>query len=364
MAERFTAFLTDADSRRTVQELDGEAEVRRGSVRSAARACQTEESADIVLVDLDGEQNPLAHMATLLRVCRPQSVILATGSENNVALANDLYRGGVFLYLPKPLDGADLTRGMGEVEAAHDEEPRADIQSSRLVFVLGKGAGTNTVTAVLARLAAERGRYVSCVDLDPNFGTLALALDTQPQRGLAQALQSAEGRVAVELVQARVSDRVNLVAHPFDQAGRDAGDDGLVDLMEGLSDQAHVIFACGASLAQVQRLRHMATNHVVVFEPTPAGVSIAARWLRILEGAPSMLVMNHARALPGLLSGEQLRAGLGDRSPDAEIPYLRNMARAMALGEPDRGVTRRERAEFDRILNPLVGLSSGEQEED
>ena len=364
MAAKFAAFLTDGDSRRTVEEMDAEAEVRRGSVRSAARACQTEESADIVLVDLDGEQNPLAHMATLLRVCRPQSVILATGSENNVALANDLYRGGVFLYLPKPLDAADLTRGMGEVEAAQDEEPRADIQSSRLVFVLGKGAGVNTVTAVLARLAAERGRYVSCVDLDPDFGTLALALDTQPQRGLAQTLQSTDGTVAVERVQARVSDRVNLVAHSFDQAGRESSDEGLVGLMDALSDQAHVIFACGASRAQVASLRHMATNHVVVFEPTPAGVSIAARWLRILEGAPSMLVMNHARALPGLLSDEQLRTGLGDRTPDAEIPYVRNMARAMALGEPDRGVTRREREQFERILNALVGLSSGEQEED
>ena len=180
-------------------------------------------------------------MATLLRVCRPQSVILATGSENNVTLANDLYRGGVFLYLPKPLDPADLTRGIGEVEAAQDEEPRADIQSSRLVFVLGKGAGANTMTAVLARLAAERGRYVSCVDLDPNFGTLALALDTQPQRGLAQALQNTDGPFAVERVQARVSERVNLVAHPFDQAGRESGDDGLVELMDALSDQAHVI---------------------------------------------------------------------------------------------------------------------------
>lgn len=363
MAAKFTAFLTDNDSRRTVRELDGEAEVRRGSVRSAARACQTEESADVVLVDLDGEQNPLAHMATLLRVCRPQSVILATGSENNVALANDLYRGGVFLYLPKPLDAADLSRGMVEVDAAQDEEPRSDIQTSRLVFVLGKGMGANTVTAVLARLAAERGRYVSCVDLDPNFGTLALALDTQPQRGLAQALQNADGPVAVERVQARVSERVNLVAYSFDQAGRQSGDDGLVPLMDALSDQAHVILACGASLADVERLRHMATNHLIVFEPTPAGVSVAARWLRILEGSPSMLVMNHARSLPGLLSDEQLRASLGDRTPDAEIPYLRNMARAMALGEPERGVSRREREQFERILNPLVGLGSAEQEE-
>ncbi|MXY55510.1 MAG: hypothetical protein F4029_09365 [Gammaproteobacteria bacterium] len=360
MAE-FTAFLSDADSRRVVREAAEQATVRRGTVRHAVQACQTEESADLLLVDLDGEQNPLAHMALLLQVCRPQTVILATGSENSVALANDLYRGGVFLYIPKPLDTSDLRRGMLEVEAAHDEEPRPEIQTSRLVLVLGKGMGANTVTALLARLAAERGRYVSCVDLDPNFGTLSLAFDTQPERGLAQTLQNPGGGFDIERLQARVSDRLGLIAHSYDQSGEPSGEEGLLGLVEALSTHAHMILACGASLAQVETLRHLATNHLIVFEPTPAGVSIAARWLRILEGATSTLIMNHARALPSLLGDEQLRTSLGDRTPDVEIPYLRNMARAMALGEPERAVSRRERELFDRILNPLVGLASGEE---
>jgi len=71
--------------------------------------------------------------------------------------------------------------------------------------------------------------------------------------------------------------------------------------------------------------------------------------------------MNHARSLPSLLGDEQLRTSLGQRAPDVEIPYLRNMARAMALGEPERAIARRERELFDRILNPLVGLASEEE---
>ena len=360
MAE-FTAFLNDADSRRVVRDADDQATVRRGTVRNAARACQTEESADVLLVDLDGEQNPLAHMALLLQVCRPQTVILATGSENNVALANDLYRGGVFLYLPKPLDANDLRRGMFEVEAAHDDEPRPEIQTSRLVLVVGKGMGTNTVTALLARLAGERGRYVSCLDLDPNFGTLSLAFDAQPERGLAQALQNPAGGFDIERLQARVSDRIGLIAHSYDQSGQRYSEDGLHGLVDALATHAHVILACGLSLDQVESLRHLTTNHLIVFEPTPAGVSIAARWLRILEGATSTLVMNHARSLQALLSDEQLRNSLGGRAPDVVIPYLKTMARAMALGEPERAISRRERDLLDRILNPLVGLASGEE---
>lgn len=363
MAAEFAAFLHDADSRRVVREMNPQATIRRGSVRNAARACQTEESADVLLVDLDGEHNPMVDMATLLQVCRPETTILATGSENNVTLANDLYRGGVFLYLPKPLDVSDLRRGMREVEAAHDEMPRPEIQTSRLVLVLGKGMGTNTVTALLARLAAARGRYVICLDLDADFGTLSLALDTPPERGLAQALQSADAGLAVDRLQARVSDRIGLIAHPFDQAGQRPNEDHLIDLIGNLSSHAHMVVACGMTPAHVEALRHLTTNHVVVFEPTPAGVSIAARWLRILDGAASTLIVNHARPLPTLLGQEQLRTSLGDRGPDLELPYIKNMARAMALGEPEQAFSKRERDAFDRILNPLVGLAAGDQAE-
>lgn len=365
MAEgEFAAFLSDGFSRRLLGELDVGARVRRGTVRDAARFWRNERSPDLVLVDLDGEQNPIVHVATLLRVCRPETVILATGSENNVALANDLYRGGVFLYLPKPLDAAGLRRAVDEVDVSHDDDARPEIQASRLLLVLGDGMGTNTVTTLLARIAAERGRYVSCLDLDRNFGTLALALNTEPGRGLMQALQREdEGPVGIEQLQARVSPRIGLVAHPVDQVnpGR-ASEQGLPGLIEALSAQAHMIFACGASPEQVMDLRTMTTNHLVVFEPTPAGLSVAIRWLRILEGAASTLVENHARPLPKLLGQEQLREAFGGRSPDLQIPYLKDMARAMALGEVEQALSRRERQALDSFLQPLLGLGSAEAE--
>ncbi|MCZ0943930.1 MAG: hypothetical protein OXJ53_12800, partial [Gammaproteobacteria bacterium] len=153
----FTAYLNDGDSRRVMQSVDPSAKVQRGTVRNAARTCRDGPSADIMLVDLDGESNPLSHVNVLLQVCRPESVILATGSENNVALANDLYRAGVFLYLPKPLDAMSLRTAIREVVAEADEQERPQIQASRVVLVNGKGMGVNTVTALLAHLAAGQG---------------------------------------------------------------------------------------------------------------------------------------------------------------------------------------------------------------
>ena len=358
-----TAFLNDAESRRVIQDVDQTAKVNRGTVRNAARACRDARSSDIMLVDLDGEQNPISHVAALLQVCRPESVILATGSENNVALANDLYRGGIFLYLPKPLDTVNLSNAIREVIAVNEEQERPQIQASRIVQVHGKGMGVNTVTALLAHLAADMGRYISCVDLDANFGSLALALNSRPERGLAQALQDRDSSDAldVESLQARVNNRIGLLAHPLDQTGQsDFHEDGLDNLFKALSSHAHMILVCGVSMEHLDAMRHLATDHVVVFEPTPAGVSVAARWLRILDGAHSSLIMNHARPLPNLVAQEHLRNAFGERLPDVDIPYNRNMAEAMALGEPERAISRRDRESLNRFLQTLLGVGAKE----
>ena len=362
MAETdYAAFLNDSDSRRVVQQALRDAKVQKGTVRNAAWAFRTRRSPEVLLVDLDGEQNPVVYIPALMQVCRPETMILVTGSENNVTLANELYRGGVFLYLPKPLDANNVQQALREVAAVNGEGTRPEIQASRLLLVLGKGMGTSTITALLAHMAEEAGRYVTCLDLDPNFGSLALALDTEPRRGLAQALQQADGEeiASLDRLQAQVTTRIGLVAHPMDQAGQeDPPDPGLQNLIDALSVQAHMILACGLMPRHVDALRHLATNHLVIFEPTPAGMSVAIRWLRILDNATSTLVVNHTRPLPKLLSDDQLRDGFGGRSPDLELPYIKGMARSMALGEPQLAVTRRERALLAEFLQTLLGVGA------
>ena len=352
-----TAFLNDVESRRAIHHVDRKAQVKRGNVRGAARACRNDRSADIVLVDLDGEQNPVAQVADLLQVCRPDTVILATGSENNVALANDLYRSGVFLYLPKPLESVDLGNVIREVHSVIEQKERPQIQTSRVVLVHGKGMGVNTVIVLLAHLAADQGRYVSCVDLDANFGSLFLAFDTQPERGLAQVLQNRDDTDGLDIdrLQARVSNRIGLVAHPIDQADRIEHDEqGLDALIRALSDQSHLVLMCGFSMEHLVSMRSQVSNHVIVFEPTPAGVSVASRWLRVLQGTTSSLVMNHARSLPNLITEDQLRSAFAGRLPDVELPYIRTMAEAMALGEPERAITPRVRESINRFLPSLL----------
>lgn len=360
----FAAYLSDSASRRLLADVDPTAVVRRGTIRQALRAYQDDRSPDTLLVDLDGEQNPMPQVGTLLQVCRPETTILATGTENNVTLANELYRGGVFLYLPKPLDTNNVRNALREIATVDEERDLPQVQSGHVVLMHGKGMGVNTVTVLMAHIAASLGRYVSCLDLDASFGSLALAFDAEPERGLAQALQDPEGidAVAADRLQAKVTNRVGLLAFPFDHVDQ-GGDyfDGLQRLIQELAHHAHLILVCGASLAHVRAMAHYVTNHAIVFEPTPAGVSIASRWLRLLRGAPNSLIMNHARALPKLLGEDHLRSAFANRLPDAELAYFRGMAEAMMLGEPLRGIPPRERKSLERFLQSMLGLSVAAQ---
>ena len=355
-ARSLSAFLNDPESRRVVRGAHSGARVERGNVREAERQCRRAASPEVLLVDLDGEQNPMPHVAGLLEVCRPETVILATGSENNVSLANELYRGGVFLYLPKPLDVNGLRRGIEETDAALAEgSERPRIQGSRLFSVIGDGMGTTTVTALLAKQAEAMGRYVVCMDLDTSFGSLALAMDAQPNRGLSQALLRTDGSAADHLL-TRVTPRIHLVAEPIDQVTRDEKRyDALPMMIDSFAAQAHVLLVCGISIEMVALLQPLTTTYLIVFEPTPSGVSIAARWLRVLDQAPSALIVNHTRPLPDFISHSQLADSFGGREPDLTIPYIRPMARAMALGEPEQALSRRTRDAIARFLAPLVG---------
>lgn len=355
------AFLNDNESLAVARGVGADVRAQRGNVREAARVFQRSVSPDVLLVDLDGEQNPMSHVGSLLGVCRRDTIILTTGSENNVALANELYRGGVFLYLPKPLDAGSLQRGISESTAVLQDqaEERPVIEGSRVLVVVGDGMGTTTVTALLARVAEDIGRYVVCMDLDAHFGSLSLAFDTEPVRGLAQALQRGDEQVADRLV-ARVSPRIGLVAHPFDQApGPESYHEALPGLIRELSTRAHLILICGVSSDLARMLRPYVSSYLVLLEPTPVGLSIGVRWTRLLQGARLSLIVNETRPVPRIVGDTQIRAAFGGEDVDLQIPYLRSMGRAMAMGEPESALNRRVKDAMSRFLAPLLSAAVG-----
>ena len=135
-------------------------------------------------------------MGELAEVCEPGVTVIAIGDRNDVGLFRDLINSGVSDYLVKPVPPALLQKSLvGVVESA--AQGRQNPRMGRLIAVTGSrgGVGSTMLATNLAWSIANRHRRrVALVDLDLQFGTVALSLDLEPCHGLAEALEQ-PGRI-------------------------------------------------------------------------------------------------------------------------------------------------------------------------
>lgn len=188
------------------------ASVVEGGVDAAVAALADGPTPSVLLIDLDGVDDPVTAMEGLADLCDPGTRVVAFGSANDVTLFRALLALGVEDYLTKPLGDEAVVQALDRLAQrparSRQEEPE---RRGRLLAVVGArgGVGATGLAVNLAWLAAERhGRRTVLVDLDLRFGTTALALDRDPGRGLRDALANPERvddlflqRAAVKLTQ-------------------------------------------------------------------------------------------------------------------------------------------------------------------
>ena len=195
--DQFLAFVGDTETFAVVDQVVGEmmlphASIRQGGVKEAVKHLGEQRSPKLLLIDVSGSELPLSDVNSLADVCEPGVTVLAVGDRNDCGLYRDLLQHGVADYLVKPITPALLQKAMltateqtGVIRSSH--------KLGKLVAVTGTrgGVGTTTVAASVAWLIAhERRRRVALVDLDLQFGTVALSLDLEPSHGLREALEN------------------------------------------------------------------------------------------------------------------------------------------------------------------------------
>ena len=195
--DQFLAFVNDQATHDVVDQVVGElmlphASLRKGDARAAVRHLGEHRSPKLLLIDLSGSEMPLSDINALADVCEPGVTVVAIGEKNDCVLFRDLLQHGVSDYLVKPITPSLLHRA---VLAATDQtvSVKGGAKLGKLVAVMGTrgGAGTTMIASSLAWLIAEeRRRRVALVDLDLQFGTVALALDLEPSHGLREALEN------------------------------------------------------------------------------------------------------------------------------------------------------------------------------
>lgn len=195
--EHFQAFVGDGETEEVVDQAVSElmlphASIRKGGIEAAISYLADHRSPRMLVVDISGVELPLSQINNLADVCEPGVTVIAVGDRNDVGLFRDLVQHGVADYLVKPITAPLLQKAVLGA-ADHKSDPRQVSKLGKLVGVIGSrgGAGaTMLATSAAWILAQERRRRVALVDLDLQFGTVALSLDLEPSSGLREALEN------------------------------------------------------------------------------------------------------------------------------------------------------------------------------
>jgi len=200
LRDPFTAFVCDdatADMLRPVAVEHGWSpeKVNKGGLRNAVQSLSISASPNILFVDLAESADPLNDINALAEVCEPGTIVIATGQVNDVRLYRDLVASGIHDYLLKPFTVDQLRDSFAHAQQIISG-PRGEAQADKphvLTAVIGVrgGVGASTIATSLAWLMGEKAnRSTALLDLDVHFGTGALALDLEPGRGLADAIDN------------------------------------------------------------------------------------------------------------------------------------------------------------------------------
>lgn len=197
--QQFRAFALDDSSRKVIHQVIAElaipnASIHRGGIREATQLLGAQRSPRLLIVDLSGVELPLSAINELAEVCEPGVTLIATGDRNDVGLFRDLITNGVSDYLVKPITAPLLRKSLLHVMDSRSASHQSD-RRGRLIAVLGSRGGVGTTmlaTNVGWSIAQRRRRRVALLDLDLQQGTVALALDLEPARGLREALEHPE----------------------------------------------------------------------------------------------------------------------------------------------------------------------------
>ena len=361
------AFVKDPESEHALREgLAGypDAEVWPRGLSAAVEALGRGAVSRLLFVDLDEISYPAGAIHELASVCEVGTVVVAFGSNGSARFSREVLLSGVSDYLVKPLSteairDAALRAGLVEEETAS--------QGCVAAFTGSGGSGTTTLAAAVALAAAQRGRYVSLLDLSRPFSTLAFLLDVEPAAGLAQLLdtsgRSSPDPEVVNAVRTKRSERIAVYAYRFGPAPPAAAEaDAVLRLVSELKGQSHLVVVDGLEDPEIRSpLLSAADRRVLVIEPTPGGATRGARLLETFgEGPPLVVVRNHTREFGDDASVRALRRARLRIRPRISVPFESTLPALCDRGWLKNQLPKPLEAPLS-ILSDLLLSTSGEE---
>lgn len=351
------AFLTDAHTEAAVRDgladlLLETADMRRGGIRAGIAALQKTTTPRILIVDVSGEDEPLAALGNLSEVVEPDVCVLVVGDIHDITFYREVTRGlGAAEYLAKPLTRDIVARHFGPF--VRGKSRAGVVLGGRMIAFTGAqgGVGTSMLAANFAwHLGTERNRHTVLLDADLHRGTGAFLLNISPSPGLASALEAPEriDALLAERAAQPVADRLHVLASEVPLNDVPPYSDGAAAaLLAALSRRYNFIIADAPFTGQAfnRDLLGLAQQRVVVMLPTLVSIRDTLKLLGMkagpqggaqggAQGADRPILVLNRLGMPGGLQRRQVEDTLGLKA-DIVIPDLpRVVANAANMGEP------------------------------
>lgn len=363
------AFATDPESESALREGLSEhpnPHVWPGGLRSAIATLGAGQSSPLLFVDLDETAYPAGAIHELAAVCEVGTVVIAFGSDGTARFSREVLLAGVSDYLVKPIAAAAVREAAARATAsARAEAAEGPAGGWSVGFAGTGGSGATTVAAAAALLAAERGRYVSVLDLNRTFPTLSFLLDVEPAPGLVELLSTAARASlhpeVVDGMRAERSDRVAVYGYPWSAVPPPCPPVwAICELVVELQRRSHLVLVDGLD-DPATRTSLLATvdARVVVVEPTVTGAACAAGMLSrfgpmLDPDWPLLLVQNHTRALKPRAGARILREAGVEATPDVVVPFEPALPAHADRGWPNGRLPRSLRKSFTALVDQVL----------
>ena len=222
--EPFMAFAADAHTRSVIVEAAKERRlpverVFEGDISDVRVALADIPTPEILIVDFADTRDPIAAANTLAEVCDPGTRVITIGEVNDVGVFRTLTGLGIHDYLVKPVTAAHITDALSRLQepivvSGHEEPVQTATPTSVIIGARG-GVGASTVALNCAWIAAEEHmKKVVLMDMDLHFGSTALSLDLEPERGFREAIDSPDriDELLLQRAMIKATDRLHLLS--------------------------------------------------------------------------------------------------------------------------------------------------------
>jgi pilus assembly protein CpaE len=383
------AFVADAATDITLR--DGLSDVThetfdiyRGGIRTAITALQKIPTPRSLIVDISGEEEPLSALLDLSQVVEPDVRVLVIGETNDLDFYREVTRGmGAREYLPKPLTRDTIMRLFAPVILGRQTGAQ-ELNGGRVITITGARGGvgaTSIATSLAWHFGVMRSRHTVLLDPDLHTGTAALYLDAPTGPGLRAALEMPDriDDLFVERSSQLLKDRLHVLAGQEPMSERPiCAPDAAPRLLAALRRRYNfvVVDVPFQPVPLYRDLLDLASQRVIVFEPTLAGIRDTLRLRSLHDGqndsSPTVLLLNRI-GMPGGLTLAQVEDAL-DGHVDTTIPDLpKRLAAAANMGEPAirhvghfrlRVADLARQVAFNRLLDSTASTASTKRRED